>query len=223
MKRSLALLLIVVSCVALNFLLLKYFNTLLWPYLWPQPAIFILIGFFAAAVWFRELFQGIWRLRWIGLLMIFIGQSYFVHSVEVTIQHFSLTSVVHLIGFTGTFSVMILNYINQIWPKSNRKPPSLPVDLPYVAAVVPTYGEPCDILEQTIRYLKQLDYPVERLYILISDDGHRAEVRRLAEQFNIHYHLGAKKDAKAGNFKFGVSPFRKTLSSSYLDSDSRCG
>lgn len=209
MKRFLTILLVVFILVALNFLLLKHFNTLLWPYLWPQPGIFIVLGFFAAAIWFRELFQGIWRLRLIGLFMIFIGQSYLIHSIEVTFREFSLISIVHLVGFTGTFLVMILNYINQTAPKSNRTPPPLPANLPYVAAVVPTYGEPCDILEKTVLYLKQLEYPSDRLYILISDDGHRDEVRNLAERHGIHYNLGAKKDAKAGNLNSALEHLDK--------------
>jgi cellulose synthase (UDP-forming) len=197
------------ALIGLNFLLLKYFNTLLWGYLWPQPGISILIGLFAAAVWYRELFHGIWRLRLVGLLMIFIGQSYLIHSIDVTFQDFSPVSVIHLIGFTGTFLVMTLNYVNQIMPKSNKKAPRLPNGLPYVAAVVPTYGEPCHILEKTVLYLKQLDYPAERLYLLISDDSHRDEVRRLADRHGVHYNPGAKRDAKAGNLNSALEHLDK--------------
>jgi cellulose synthase (UDP-forming) len=64
---------------------------------------------------------------------------------------------------------------------------------------VPTYGEPYEILEKTIVHLKKLDYPADRLYILISDDSHRDEIRRLAELHQVHYNPGARKDAKAGN------------------------
>jgi hypothetical protein len=144
MKR-LSFLMGIAALFGINYLLLKYFNTLDWPYLWPQPGILILIGFFVAAIWFRELFSGIWALRVVGLCMIFIGECYLIHSFQVTLQHFSILALIHLIGFTGTFFVMILNYTNQITPKNNKMAPPLPNDLPYVAAVIPTYGEPYDI------------------------------------------------------------------------------
>lgn len=198
MKR-LSILVLIILTLGVNYWLLQNFNTLTWPYLWPRPGIFILVVFFVIALWFRELFSGVWLLRVVGLWMIFIGQSYLIHTFQVTFEHFSVAALTHLIGFTGTFLVMTLNYINQITPKSNKTAPPLPQEVPYVAAIIPTYGEPYEILEKTIVYLKQLDYPADRLYILISDDGHRDEIRHLAELHQIHYNPGAKKDAKAGN------------------------
>ena len=198
-RTFLRIVLLGVLVLAVDFVLLQHFNTLMWPYLWPRPGIFILVGFFAIVFWFRELFAGIWLLRIIGLTMIFVGQSYLIHSFWITVEHFSVISLLHLIGVTGVFLVMTLNYINQINPKSNTQAPPLPTVLPYVAAVIPTYDEPREILEQTIGSLKQLDYPSERLYILLSDDGHRDEMALLATKHNIHYNKGARKDAKAGN------------------------
>ncbi len=131
--------------------------------------------------------------------MIFVGQSYLIHATQVMLAHPSPASIVHFLGFSGTLAVMTLNYINQIFPRHNSAPPPLPRDLPSVAVVIPTYGEPVDILEQTVYGLTCLDYPAEKLYIVISDDGHRAEVRELAVRYGIHYNPGAKKDAKAGN------------------------
>ena len=194
-----------IPILAVDFILLRYFNTLIWPYLWPRPGIFILIGFLAIVLWFRELFAGIWLLRIVGLVMIFIGQSYLIHSFWVTVEHFSLIALLHLIGVTGIFLVMNLNYINQMTPKSNKQAPPLPDELPYIAAVIPTYGEPREILDETIRSIKQLDYPAERLYILLSDDGHRDEIAHLAAAHNIHYNKGARKDAKAGNLNSALA------------------
>lgn len=199
MKKYLKFLPLIALLAGGNLLLLRYFNPLIWPYLWPRPGIFIVVGFLALVLWFRELFTGAWLLRIVGLAMVFIGQSYLLHSLQVTIEHFSLVALIHLIGVTGTFFIMLVNFLNQVTPKRNKEPPPLPDELPYIAAVIPTYGEPCDILEKTILSLKQLDYPAERLHIFLSDDGHRDEVRRLAERYDIYYNQGAKKDAKAGN------------------------
>ncbi|NNJ10698.1 glycosyltransferase [Chloroflexales bacterium ZM16-3] len=191
--------LLLLNLLALNVLLQVNFSTLRWPYLWPQPGVAVVAGLLLGFVWFPELLRGFWPLRIIGLGMIFVGQSYLIHAAQVMIAHPSPASIVHLLGFTGTLSVMTLNYINQTLPRHNTAPPPLPAELPYVAAIIPTYGEPVDILEQTVYGLTQLDYPAERLYIVISDDGHRQEVRELAARYGINYNPGAKKDAKAGN------------------------
>ncbi len=197
--QALKLFLITAAIVSIDIVLLRFFNTLIWPYLWPRPAIFILIGIIVVAIVAPRYFSGIWVLRWVGATMLFVGQCYFLHSIQVALADISLPSIVHLLGFTGTMLVMLLNYVNQIAPKDNKVAPPEPAVLPFVAAVIPTYGEPVDILEQTVISLKRLDYPATHLHIFISDDGHRDEVRALAERHGVGYNQGARKDAKAGN------------------------
>lgn len=199
MTKRLLIVLLLTLALAVNVLMLRFANTLLWPYLWPRPGVYVLVGLVAAALWAPELLRGIWPLRLIGPAMLFIGQSYLIHTLQATLAAPSLPAVLHLVGFSGTLLVMTLSYVNQIAPRDHREPPPPPADLPYVAAVVPTYGEPVAILAQTVAGLKALDYPAERLYIVISDDAHRDEVRALAEAEGVHYNPGARRDAKAGN------------------------
>ncbi len=205
MPRRAFLIIPVLAGLALNWLLLVRFSTVLWPFLWPQPAIFLLVGLVAATVWLPELFRGMWPLRLVGPVMIFIGQSYLIHSFQSMLAAPSLPAVLHFGGFSGTLLVMTLNYINQLAPRDQRVSPPLPASLPTVAAVVPTYGEPVDILERTIASLKALDYPADQLLILISDDGHRDEVRQLAERYGVAYNPGARRDAKAGNLNSALA------------------
>lgn len=199
MSRRFLLLGVLAGGLALNWLLLSRLNTLIWPYLWPTPALYILGALVAAALWVPELIKGPWPLRIVGPLMIFIGQSYLVHSFHAMTAAPSLPSVLHFVGFAGTLLVMSLSFLNQLAPRDNRRAPRLPAMLPAVAAVVPTYGEPIEVLTRTIRSLKALDYPRELLYIVVSDDGHRDEVRRLAAEEGVAYLLGPRRDAKAGN------------------------
>ena len=191
--------LIGLAILMVDLVLLRYANTLRWPYLWPRPALFVVLGGFVVSAWFPELFRGANTLRIAGALMIFIGQCYVLHSLQVFWADRSPIAIVHFFGIAGTFLLMALNYANQTRPRDNVVGPPPPADLPYVAAIVPTYGEPCDILEQTVSALRQLNYPAERLFIVVSDDGHREEVRRLAAEHGIHYHAGPRRDAKAGN------------------------
>ncbi len=42
---------------------------------------------------------------------------------------------------------------------------------PDVAVIIPTLGEPLELLEATVRSVLDQDWPSERLWILVSDDG----------------------------------------------------
>ncbi len=195
---------VLIPVIVINILLLQYANTLVWPYLWPRPGIHIIVAIFIVLFWLPELTKGVWQFRIVGMLMIFIGQCYVVHSILVMFAAPSIIAVIHVIGITGTFLTMTLGFINQLRPRSNYQSPPLPDELPYVAAVIPTYGEPVDILENTVQSLKGLDYPAERLLIMISDDGHRPEVQAMADRQGISYNFGARKDAKAGNLNSAI-------------------
>lgn len=190
---------LVFGVLALDVLAVVIFDAFIWPHFWPYPALFVLASGLALVTWFPELGKGVWMLRSIGLLLILVGQSYFLASLQLAREAQSPLALAHLVGFTGTFLVMIVNYVNQIKPKNHVEAPPLPQRLPAVGVVIPTYGEPCDVLEKTVISVKRLDYPAELMYILVSDDGHRPEVQALAETHGVHYGLGAKKDAKAGN------------------------
>ena len=198
-KKIGSLLLIFAILFIGNLLLVRFFNTLIWPFLWPQPGIYIIAGLIVFALWFPELFSGVWALRVTGIVMLFVGECYLLHSLQVTIQDFSLITLLHLIGIMGTVSVMALGFINQLRTKNNKEPKPLPEELPAVAAVIPTYGEPIHILRDTLVSLTKLDYPKDKLFIVISDDGDRESVATLAKDYGVAYNLGARKDAKAGN------------------------
>lgn len=189
------------ACAALfaDVVLLADFNTLRWPYLWMTPGVFIVVGLFALCLWYPEAFRGIASVRTLGVVMLFVGECYLVHSTQVALRDPSPIDLAHLLGVAGTFTVMALSYVNQIAPKDNRQAPPLPAELPYVAAVVPTYGEPLDVLEGTLVALMRLDYPADRLLIVVSDDGHRESVQLLAATLGVHYNGGPRADAKAGN------------------------
>jgi cellulose synthase (UDP-forming) len=199
MSKTLRWLPVVTLVAGVNLVGLIYFNTLNWPFLWPDPGIYLVIGLFVAAMVFPEVFSGIWALRVVGLAMVFIGQCYVLHSIDVALQTRSLIAVMHVVGITGTYIVMVLSYINQILPRDNRAAPPPPAELPHVAAVVPTYGEPLEIVEATLLSLLRLDYPADRLKIIVSDDGWRDDMRLLADRLGVHYAYGPRQDAKAGN------------------------
>ncbi len=199
----------VLAAAILNVVLLINFNTLRWPYLWPRPAVEIIVAGLVLALCFREYLTGIWLQRLVGLGMVFAGESYVLHSFAVTIQSFSFIALIHLIGVTGIFAVMMLSYFNQILPKNHKTPPPLPQNLPHVAVIIPTYGEPADVVEQTIAAVTQLAYPKDHLYVLVSDDGRNEAVAQAARRHDVNYVEGPRKDAKAGNLNSALAQIGK--------------
>ncbi len=84
---------------------------------------------------------------------------------------------------------------------------------PDVAVIVPTLGEPLALLEGTVRSVLDQDWPTERLWLLVSDDGHDERVHELVHRLaldypkaTLRYHTPPRKgdparhgEAKAGN------------------------
>lgn len=199
--RSILIPLAVVGAVVVDVLLVVFFNTLAWPYLFPRPLMFVVFTVLVALIAVPELSRGTRTIRLAGAAMLYVGQCYLLHIYTLLYDDVSLLGLMHAVGVTGMFLVIGLNFINQSRPKKNHGPaPLLPgVELPFVVAVVPTYGESLDILERTLVTLKRLHYPEDRLAIIVSDDMHREDLRQLAAQLGIHYNFGTLKDAKAGN------------------------
>src|SRR5690606_17295055 len=72
---------VVILGILLNVLALRYFNTLVWPTLSPMPIIYILVFLFLVMLRFPNLLFSVWTLRVVGVFVIFIGQSYILHSI----------------------------------------------------------------------------------------------------------------------------------------------
>ncbi|MHB8532303.1 MAG: glycosyltransferase [Solirubrobacteraceae bacterium] len=90
---------------------------------------------------------------------------------------------------------------------------------PRVAVILPTLGEPLELLERTIRSVLDQDWPAEQLWVLISDDGRNDRVHELVNdvaleypQATLRYHRPPrvgnprrKGEAKAGNLNSALA------------------
>jgi cellulose synthase (UDP-forming) len=187
--------------IGFSTVVVHHFGTLQWLQWWPRPAIYILGAVVVIVLAMRTWLKRDYAQFFVGLLMLYTGYSYLVHVMTVTAQHLSLIALMHMLGYGGMFVLSVVSFLNQNLPR--RTVPAQPAvhveRLPAVAAVIPTYGEPVEVLHDTILALKALDYPQDLLYILVSDDGCRSEVERMARRLGVDYAQGPKRDAKAGN------------------------
>lgn len=76
----------------------------------------------------------------------------------------------------------------------NRWQRALPVvapvklgDEPRVAVIIPTLGEPLELLDRTVRSVLEQDWPHEQLWLLVSDDAGDPRVRDLVNDLALAY------------------------------------
>jgi cellulose synthase (UDP-forming) len=84
---------------------------------------------------------------------------------------------------------------------------------PRVGIIIPTYGEPPDMVYETVRSVLEQDYPQAQILLLISDDSHRPSMQAIVKQLQLAYpevqvvyhepprrgDLRRRGEAKAGN------------------------
>ncbi|HEU4658569.1 MAG TPA: glycosyltransferase [Capillimicrobium sp.] len=61
-------------------------------------------------------------------------------------------------------------------------------DVPAVAVIVPTCGEPVEMVLRTVLSVRGQDYPADRLVVVVSDDAHNPELRRAVDGLGVIYH-----------------------------------
>jgi cellulose synthase (UDP-forming) len=148
------------------------------------------------------------HIRNAGLLLVFASQMYVIVSVYLAWQEPTPITVLHAVAVAWNTLMIALGVFNQLAPRDQRVAPPAPEPLPQVAAVIPTYGEPIEVLEPVLRSLVALDYPREKLHILISDDGRRSEVELLAARYGVAYQHGPQQGDKAGNLNSALETIR---------------
>lgn len=97
---------------------------------------------------------------------------------------------------------------------STRVTPRRPLagpDVPEVAVIIPTWGEPVPMVLRTVLSVIEQDYPRERMHVVVSDDAHNPELAAALEGLGVLYHEPAPRHspgrdgaAKAGNLNSGL-------------------
>lgn len=111
--------------------------------------------------------------------------------------------LVEILGMVEAF----IHYINMYNSESYPLPVVSESNYPDVDVFVSTYSEPTELLEITLRGCIRMDYPDKsKVHIYLCDDGHREEMRILANKLGVNYlnrdtHTGAK----AGNLNHALA------------------
>jgi cellulose synthase (UDP-forming) len=106
--------------------------------------------------------------------------------------------------FTGI--CVTLSIVNGWCSRVTQSRPLVGRDVPEVAVLIPTLGEPVPMVLRTVLSVLEQDYPAQRMVIVVSDDAHNPELARALDGLGVIYHdppdrraPGRDGAAKAGN------------------------
>ena len=109
----------------------------------------------------------------------------------------------HLLGAEFyTFVILVLGFFQSIAPLK-RPPlfmPEEPEAWPVVDVLIPTLHESLDVVRYTVFAAMQMDWPADKLNVILLDDGARSEFRQFAAEAGVRYIARTENSgAKAGN------------------------
>ena len=105
------------------------------------------------------------------------------------------------------FSTLLLGYFQTLRPL--KRPPlplsGDPAHWPTVDVLIPTYNEPLHVVQGTVLAAMAIDYPAEKMRVLLLDDGRRKEFRDFAARVGVEYLTRDNNaHAKAGNINHAL-------------------
>ncbi len=173
----------------------------------------------------RKVIDADWRARAAAVALV-LGMAWFLPWLfaHADLSRFWI-SIPFLLATLVVCAASLVSVVNR-WERATPEPSPLPAgEEPMVAVIVPTMGEPLRLLERTVRSVLEQDWPTNRLWILVSDDGHDDRVRDLVGELalaypraGLRYHRPARPgsprrhgDAKAGNLNSALGLLPKSI------------
>ncbi|MEB3171544.1 MAG: cellulose synthase catalytic subunit [Synechococcaceae cyanobacterium] len=166
------------------------------------------------------------RLPWAVALLAFLAGRYLIWRIGSTLNlstplaaTLSLTALAaELLLLAGTALTLAFSlWLPRPGARPSDPPPPPPGAWPAVDVLVPTYGEPLDVVERCLRGCLDLEGPPCTIWLL--DDGGRAELRALCTRLGIRYlHRAERHHAKAGNLNHAL-PFCRGELLAVFDAD----
>lgn len=155
------------------------------------------------------------RLPWAVLLLTLLGARYLGWRVMASLNLSTpLAASLSVLILTAEM-VMLAGFFLQLWftlLPDRPAPPAgpIPTPVPSIDVLVPSCGEPADLVERCLRGCLAMDYPGHTVWLL--DDSNRPELADLCDRLGCRY-LARKEHAhaKAGNLNHGLRHCRGEL------------
>ncbi|MFZ6772763.1 UDP-forming cellulose synthase catalytic subunit [Undibacterium sp. SXout7W] len=165
---------------------------------------------FSAIIFFTALYLRRYTGTLVSLVMVMFSVSatsrYIYWRIHYTIgtENFidMFFALVLIMAEVYAWLVLLLGYLQTAWPL-RRKPVMMPADTstwPVIDLFIPTYNEDLSVVKPTVMAALGIDWPKDKLNIIILDDGRRPEFATFAESIGVQCFTRADNNhAKAGN------------------------
>jgi len=128
-----------------------------------------------------------WKVRGAGILLL-VTTVWYLPWVLRNLNRGALWLSIPFAVASLTIVVMTFITVANHW--QYRRPERRPVpdgEEPEVAIIVPTYGEPVEMVYKTAESILGQNYPAAQIRLFISDDGHRYAIRSVVERLRAEY------------------------------------
>jgi len=146
-----------------------------------------------------------WRLHGVltFLSLLFVVLGYALHTLAVTLPGVPpgeqlLSRTLFAAELTSLLMVLLYSFYTidvasrKRWRRTTDDAPFSPFYLPKVAIQVPCYNEPAELVTETLDKLRALDYPADRLLLMVADDSTKPEssgpIRDYCARHGLLYH-----------------------------------
>jgi cellulose synthase (UDP-forming) len=149
----------------------------------------------------------------LALVVYLTWRIIFTFPVEwVTPVSWVVAGLVLLIELAGALESLLF-YLNSANSKSPVIPEGDTAQFPDVDIFITTYNEPLELVSQTVRAAKALEYPdTSKVHIYLCDDGNRKDFANFAKDEKINYLFRRKREgAKAGNLNNALKKSKSEL------------
>ena len=147
------------------------------------------------------------KAQFFSILTILIGGYYLYWvSIAVNMSH-PIAAFFFFFAEVACWLLFIFATVG-LWSLRYKPEEGIPVAVAYsVDVFIPTYSEPLQYLEMTLRAASRIEYDGEIAWYMLDDAG-RSDVEHLAKNYGFHYLSRPKskipnENAKAGNLNFG--------------------
>ena len=195
---------------------LAFIPLIVLPLAWKEQAIFG-AALILAGVFLNTISRSLTVTTLLMLISVFSTLRYGYWRVVQTWEGITSSGHIHrwdnifvlllLVAEFFAFSTLILGYFQTLRP---LKRPPLPLQgdpksWPTVDVLVPTYNEPLHVVRGTVLAAMALDYPADKMRVLLLDDGRREEFRQFAKEVGVEYLTRSNNaHAKAGNINHAL-------------------
>src|SRR5439155_2129747 len=122
-----------------------------------------------------------------GALFVIASLIYIPWMLEALNTHalwFALPFFFATLYITVFLLISIYNNWNRSVPKLFKLPEGVE---PVVAILIPTYGEPAEMVHKTIESVLHQNWPHEAMLIIVGDDGHNPNMQYMVENLQRNY------------------------------------